>query len=179
MNQTIPVWDPLVRIFHWSLVTSFAIAWLTGDEWMSVHEWAGYAAGALVAFRIVYGLLGPRYARFSQFIRGPATTIGYLEAVIFNREQRYIGHNPLGGLMVLALLGAIGITAFTGWLMTTDAYWGVAWVETVHEIFANGMLILVSLHLCGVLLSSVRHKENLVRAMVTGRKPAPSADDIF
>lgn len=178
MRPTVSVWDPLVRMFHWSLVASFAVAWLTGDEWMSIHQWAGYAAGALVAFRLIYGIAGPRYARFSQFVRRPAATLGYAGDVILNRERRYVGHNPLGGLMVIALLGAISVTALSGWLMTTDAYWGVEWVEDVHKVFANAMLALVALHVGGVVLSSFRHQENLVRSMITGRKPAPEPGDI-
>jgi cytochrome b len=178
MHPTVSVWDPLVRIFHWSLVASFAVAWLTGDEWMSVHEWAGYGAGALVIFRILYGTAGSHYARFSQFVRRPATIFWYAGDVIFNREQRYIGHNPLGAVMVLALLGAIAMTSSSGWLMTTDAYWGVEWVEELHEVFANAMLALVALHVGGVVLSSVRHRENLIRSMVTGRKQGPEPGDI-
>jgi cytochrome b len=178
MQPTISVWDPLVRIFHWSLVASFAVAWLTGDEWMSLHEYAGYAAGALVVLRLIYGIAGPHYARFSQFVRRPAATFLYARDIIFNREQRYIGHNPLGALMVLALLGAIAMTSLSGWLMTTDTYWGVEWVEELHEVFANGMLALVALHVLGVVLSSVRHQENLFRSMITGRKQAPEPGDI-
>jgi cytochrome b len=178
MPATIAVWPSAVRVFHWALVASFATAWLTGDEWMSVHEWAGYAAGALVAFRLAYGFLGPRYARFSQFVRRPRETFAYSQAVVSSREARYIGHNPLGGLMVLALLAAISDTAFSGWLMTTDRFWGVDWVEEMHGLFANGMLGLVLAHVGGVVLSSLRHGENLVRAMVTGRKPAPQPGDI-
>ncbi|MEW9808250.1 cytochrome b/b6 domain-containing protein [Mesorhizobium marinum] len=178
MRPTITVWDPLVRIFHWSLVTSFAVAWLTGDEWMSVHEWAGYAAIALVAFRLLYGIAGPRYARFSQFVRGPGVISGYAADVVRNREPRYVGHNPLGGIMIVALLCAIVVTATSGWLMTTDAFWGVEWVEDLHKVCANGMLALVLLHVGGVVLSSLRHRENLVRSMITGRKPAPQPGDV-
>lgn len=178
MRPTIVVWPALVRIFHWSLVASFAVAWLTGDEWMSIHEWAGYAAAALVAFRLAYGFFGPHYARFAQFVRSPAETMTYAGQVLHNREPRYIGHNPFGALMVLALLGAISATALSGWLQTTDTYWGVEWVEEVHEICANGMLVLVALHVGGVVLSSARQRENLVRAMFSGRKSEPAQGDI-
>jgi len=175
---TIKVWDPLIRIFHWSLVASFAVAWLTADDIRQLHEWAGYLAAALVAFRVVLGLGGSHYARFRQFVRGPRETIGYAGDVARNREVRYIGHNPLGALMVLALLASMSALAFTGWLQTTDAYWGVAWVEEVHETLANVLLGLVALHVAGVVLASFRHGENLVRAMVTGHKPAAEQGDI-
>lgn len=178
MSATVKVWDPLLRLFHWSLVASFAVAWLTGDEIMTLHQWAGYAAAVLVAFRLVYGLAGPTYARFDQFIRGPRTTAAYAKDVISGRESRYVGHNPLGALMVVTLLAMMAAMAVTGWLMTTDAYWGVEWVEDLHGALANVMLGLVILHVAGVLMASLRHRENLVRAMITGRKRRPCPEDI-
>lgn len=178
MRATAKIWDPLVRIFHWSLVTSFAVAWLAADELRSLHEWAGYAAAALVAFRTGYGFVGSRYARFSQFVRGPTQTIAYAGDAVRNRERRYLGHNPLGAVMVVALLLATAATALTGWIMTTDAYWGVEWVEDVHKVLANAMLVMIGLHVAGVVLASARHGENLVRAMVTGRKRAAEPGDV-
>jgi cytochrome b len=175
---TAKVWDPLVRVFHWSLVASFAVAWLTADEVMTLHEWAGYAAAALIGFRLLYGLFGPHYARFSQFVRGPKATLGYASALVKRRERRYLGHNPLGGLMVVALLVTMAAIALTGFMMTTDAYWGVEWVEETHETLANVMLVLVGLHVLGVVLASFAHHENLVLAMVTGRKRAAEAGDV-
>lgn len=177
-DATAKVWDPLVRVFHWSLVTSFAVAWLTADEVQSLHEWAGYAAAALVGFRILYGLVGPRYARFSQFVRGPAATADYAVDVLQRREKRYLGHNPLGALMVVALLICMAAIATTGFMMTTDAYWGVDWVEETHETLANLMLVLVVIHVLGVVFASIAHHENLVRAMITGRKRAAGAGDV-
>ncbi len=144
----------------------------------SIHEWAGYTAAGLIAFRVVHGFIGPRYARFSQFVRGPKTSALYAADVIRHREARYVGHNPVGALMVLALLGTMTAIALTGWLMTTDSYWGVAWVEEVHETLANLMLVLVGLHIVGVVLASFRHRENLVRAMITGRKRVAGQGDI-
>ncbi len=113
----IKVWDPLQRLFHWGLVASIAIAWLTGEDGEALHEWAGYAALGLLAFRLVWGFIGPRYARFSQFIRGPQAVIDYTRDMLNKREKRYIGHNPLGAVMVVALLATTGATGFTGWLM--------------------------------------------------------------
>ncbi len=113
----IKVWDPLLRLFHWSLVASIAIAWLTGEDGEALHEWAGYAALGLIAFRLVWGLIGPRYARFTQFIRGPKEVITYTKDMLNKREKRYIGHNPLGAAMVVALLATTAATGFTGWLM--------------------------------------------------------------
>jgi len=172
------VWDLAVRLFHWSLVASFAVAWISAEEWQDLHLWAGYAAAALVAFRLVWGLAGTRYARFRQFVRRPRVVVAYLRDVLSGREARYLGHNPAGGAMILALLLALAGLCLTGWLYTTDAYWGVEWVEETHELLANLLLALVGLHVLGVLLASLRHRENLVRAMVTGRKRPAGPDDL-
>ncbi len=172
------VWDPLVRIFHWSLVALFAFAFLTADEWDSAHELAGYTIGGLVALRIVWGLVGSRHARFTSFVKGPGTVLGFLTDSIAMRARRYLGHNPAGGAMVIALLLAIAIISATGWMMTTNAFWGVEWVEEVHEAASFGTLGLIALHVGGVILASVEHRENLVKAMFTGAKRAPGPQDI-
>ena len=172
------VWDPLVRIFHWSLVASFAVAWFTPRSAEDIHHWAGYAAGGLVLMRLIWGALGTPYARFSQFVRHPKNVVGYLRAILTGSEARYIGHNPAGGMMVLALMSLMAVTAFTGWMMTTDAYFGEDWVQNLHSLSAHGLLVLVFVHVGGVVLASVRHRENLVRAMITGRKREAGAEDI-
>ena len=172
------VWDPLVRIFHWSLVASFAIAWFTPRSAENIHHWAGYAAGALVFMRLLWGVLGTPYARFSQFVRHPISVVRYLLAILSGRETRYIGHNPAGGVMVLALMSLMAVTAFTGWMMTRDAYFGEDWVQNLHSLSAHGLLLLVFVHVGGVLLASARHRENLVRAMITGQKRKAGAGDI-
>jgi len=177
-DGTVKVWDPAVRLFHWSLVAAFAIAWLTGDEWDKVHEIAGYVILGLIAFRLFWGIVGTRYARFWQFVPGPAGVKAYLGAMLRGREKRYIGHNPAGGAMVVALLAALLITGVSGWMTTLDMFWGSEWVEEFHEVFANLMLVLVGLHVAGVLFTGLRHGENLVRAMINGRKRAPGEGDI-
>ncbi|WP_377291676.1 cytochrome b/b6 domain-containing protein [Rhizobium sp. SG2393] len=178
-SGTIRVWDPLVRIFHWGLAGSFALAYVTAEDIRDVHEVAGYVAGALIASRIVMGFAGSPYARFRQFVRSPAHVVSYVGSMIRRRDPRYIGHNPLGGLMVMALILAMAGVALTGWLQTTDAYWGVEWVEETHEALANMMLAAVALHLFGVLFESIRHHENLVGAMISGRKRAPRPGDVL
>ena len=120
----IRVWDPLVRGSHWALAASFAVAWLSSKNWESLHAASGYVAGGLVALRVVWGFLGPRYARFAQFVRPPGTVIDYLRAIKDGSERRYIGHNPAGGAMIVVLLAAMAATAVSGWLLTTDAFWG-------------------------------------------------------
>jgi cytochrome b len=176
-SATVKVWDPLIRLFHWSLVASFAVAWISADEWDDLHNWAGYAAAALIAFRLVWGLMGPRYARFSQFVRSPGAIAAYLRDLLAGREARHLGHNPAGGIMILLLIAGLAALCLTGWMQTVDAFWGEDWVEEVHEVLANLLLVLVGLHVAGVALASLKHRENLVRAMVTGRKRAPASGD--
>lgn len=169
---TVKVWDPLVRVFHWSLVIAFVVAWATGDELQRVHEIAGYTIAGLVAFRIVWGLVGSTHARFTDFVRSPAAVARYLLNTARLRARRYLGHNPAGGAMILALLVMLAVICTTGFLMTTDAFWGVEWVEETHEVAVNLTLVLIGLHLAGVAVASIEHRENLVRAMITGRKRA-------
>lgn len=168
--RTVAVWDPWVRLFHWSLVAAFFGAYLLGDGGGTWHQALGYTALGLVAFRLVWGLIGSRYARFARFVPGPARLLAYLRAMLARREPRHLGHNPAGAAMILLLLVGIAVTGVTGWLMTTDRFWGVGWVQDVHEWAANVMLVLIGLHVAGVIYASWRHRENLVRAMVTGRK---------
>lgn len=175
---TVRVWDPLVRIFHWSLVGLFTFAFLTGDEWQKPHETAGYIIAGLIGFRLIWGFAGSRHARFSSFIYRPSTVAGFLTDTMRMKARRYLGHNPAGGLMVLGLLLAIVVISLSGWMMTTDAYWGVGWVEELHEAAAFSAVGLVALHVGGVIVASFEHGENLVRAMVTGRKRAPGPNDI-
>jgi cytochrome b len=167
---TVKVWDPLVRVFHWSLVSFFVIAYATGDEVEKVHIAAGYAIAALLALRVVWGFVGPCHARFSSFVRPPREVLEYLRDVVRFRAPRYLGHNPAGGAMILALIALLAATCVTGYMMTTDAYWGAKWVEEVHEAFANVTVGLIALHVLGVIVASFEHRENLVTAMVTGRK---------
>jgi cytochrome b len=172
------VWDPLTRLFHWSLAASFAAAWLTAEELDSVHEWAGYVIVGLIIFRLLWGVIGPKYARFAQFMRSPVTVIQYLRGMIKGKEQRYIGHNPLGALMIISLILALGATAISGWMLTIEPYGTMEIVAEGHEVLANLTLLLAGLHIAGVLAASFRHRENLARAMIFGRKRAPDVADI-
>jgi len=199
-NET-RVWDPVVRIFHWSLVAAFTIAWLTGEEESRLHELAGYAVIGLVLIRVVWGFVGTKYARFRDFVYRPSTVLAYAGDILTGKSKRYLGHNPLGGMMVIALLLSLlaasvtglvlqGAEADTGPFAAITASTSVtlpvaiskavadddgvgadeAWKE-LHEFFANLSLLLVVLHIAGVIVGSLVHRENLVRAMFTGRKP--------
>jgi cytochrome b len=172
------VWDPVVRLFHWSLVGGFALAWFTPTRSESVHMWAGYAAAGLIGLRLVWGIIGTRHARFADFVKRPAVVLAYLGAILRGTEARYLGHNPAGGAMILALMAAMLGTAYTGWLMYTDTWYGDDRMVAIHSAFAHGLLALVVLHLAGVALASIRHRENLPRAMLTGQKRPAGPGDV-
>ena len=193
----VKVWDPLVRVLHWTLAATIALAWLTrsgGGRW---HEWIGYASLTAVAVRFGWGLASLRpgrdgagsassgwsgssgsFAAFGSFVRAPAATLGYARALIAGREYRYVGHNPLGGWMIVALLTTAALAGFSGWLYTTDAWWGDPRVEAIHYALSVVLLVLIALHVAGVVVTSLRHRENLLAAMITGRKRPASGDDI-
>ncbi|MCW9014512.1 MAG: cytochrome b/b6 domain-containing protein [Gammaproteobacteria bacterium] len=180
----IKVWDPLVRFFHWSLVSAFFIAYVTEENILVVHTWAGYLILALISIRIVWGVIGTRYARFSDFIYSPKTIIQFLKDTIHLRAKRYLGHNPAGGAMIIALLISLLLTTTSGimllgaeeqagpmahWFSQTSGSWNNA-LEDVHEFFANFTVLLVFFHVIAVLIESLIHKENLVSAMLSGFK---------
>ena len=176
--KTRRVWDPAVRILHWTLTGCFVLGWTT-TEWLGQwHQPAGWAALAVVVARIAWGFAGPRYARFAQFVRGPARTLEYARRFLAGVEPRHLGHNPLGAWMILALITMVTLTAGTGWLYTTDRFWGVEWMEDLHEGLATLLLWFIGFHIAGVVFSSLRHGENLVAAMINGRKRRPEPGDI-
>ncbi len=167
------VWDAPVRFFHWLMAISFAGAWLTAesDRWHLVHVTLGFTMAGLLAFRIVWGFVGPRHARFSSFVRRPSAAARYLASALRGRPEHHTGHNPAGALAIVALLLlAFAVTA-TGWANYADL--GGRWLGETHEALASVMLAVVGIHLAGVLVGSWLHRENLVRAMITGRKAAP------
>ena len=169
------VWDPFVRAAHWCLVTSIAAAWFTSK---GLHEWLGYVALGIVVLRIVWGGFGPHYARVRQFVLGPGATFAYARGFVARLEPRYLGHNPLGGWMIAALLGTVILTCASGWLSITDRFWGVARVQNAHALLSQALVALAGLHVGGVVYTSLRHRENLPLAMVTGRKAPPRPGDV-
>ena len=166
------VWDAPVRVMHWLLVLSIAGAWITSGQTGAFHEYVGYVAAAIVAARLAWGFLGKGYARFGQFVRPAGATAGYLRSVLSGAAPRYLGHNPLGGWMVIALLACVGLVALTGWAATTDLLWGYAWPVLLHTILAWTLVGLIAMHIAGVVFTSWQHRENLVAAMITGDKDA-------
>jgi cytochrome b len=135
-----------------------------------LHEGLGYALAAIIAVRIVWGFVGTKHARFVDFVPSPAGFFVYIRAMIKGRERRYVGHNPAGGAMVIALMLCLCSIICTGWMMGLDAFWGKEWVEDLHEGLVSFAILLVTLHVAGVIYESLRHGENLVRAMISGKK---------
>lgn len=186
------VWDPFVRLAHGAVAIGFLLAFVTAEDALRVHVWAGYLIGVLLVLRIVWGVVGPRHARFADFLNRPASVFAYLRGLLTGTARRYLGHSPAGGAMVVALLIGLAGTVGTGLLLyavkkqagplapliiepaappppvdLADA------LEEIHELAANLTLTLVLLHVAGVALASFVHRENLPRAMITGRKRAP------
>ena len=166
----VKVWDPFIRIFHWSLILLFLIAYATGDENENLHLAAGYAIAGLVALRVIWGFIGPHHARFANFVRRPREVFSYLRNATTLKAPRYLGHNPAGAAMILALLLALSGICITGYMMTTDTFWGSQQVEDIHNVLVDLTIALAVLHVAGVLLASFEHRENLVRSMLTGEK---------
>jgi cytochrome b len=203
-RSIVKIWDPLIRIFHWSLVVFFTIAFLTGDELESVHIYSGYIIIGLLFFRILWGFVGSKHARFKDFVFGPDKVIQYLKSLTGNSPQRYVGHNPAGGYMIIVMLATLLVITFTGLMAYAaeghgplaanteisvisfaranhndnnehksgnkiknkkEEFW-----EEIHETTANFMLGLIALHILGVITHGKVHKENLVKAMITGEK---------
>lgn len=177
-RQSVLVWDIPTRVFHWSLAAAFTTSYLTSESerLAAIHVTSGYVLLGLIAFRLVWGLIGSRYARFSEFVRGPAAVIEYLKSLLSRSPRHFIGHNPAGAVAIVLLLGLGLATGGSGWAMYNDL--GGEWLEEVHEVCANAMLLVVIIHVLGVIASSLLHKENLVRAMVTGRKQGATEDGI-
>ncbi len=176
--QRILVWDVPTRVFHWALAISFAGAMITQDmeRLRLVHNTFGYTMLGLVGFRLVWGIIGTRYARFSSFIPTPSKVLGYVRSMVSRSPIHTIGHNPIGALGIIAMLTLTVGTAVSGILL--DAGFAEDLVEEVHEAMANGLLVVVGIHIAGVLFSSIAHKENLIRPMFSGFKFGPDTQGI-
>ena len=173
-NTTVKVWDWPVRVFHWTLAASVLGAFVTGEneDFERLHQTLGWVAAGSIAFRVVWGLIGTRYARFREFVRGPAQVWAYVKSVRSGQAQHFVGHNPVGAIAVIVLMVLVSLSVYTGWLLTADDV--AEWLEDAHEIAANTLITVVLVHVIGVLWSSRTHGENLLKAMLTGRKTAPS-----
>ena len=211
-QKTIQVWDYFVRVFHWSLAGFFIISYVSGEEESWLHNWSGYVIVILLLSRIIWGFIGTKHARFSDFVYSRAEMRAYAKGLISGDSKRYVGHNPLGGLMIIVLLGSLLMTTMTGMMLLgveegKGPLAGVMaqqstmqlpqiistaqadddherhdgsgkkedeheFLEETHEFFANFTLLLVMVHLVGVFVESVFHRESLVKAMLSGKKRA-------
>lgn len=171
------VWDIPTRIFHWILVLCFVVAYLTSESerWQLWHVTAGYLFGVLLLFRLFWGVVGSRYARFSQFVRGPRQVLAYLSSLLTRNPEHFTGHNPAGALAIVGILGLGLLTVMTGWASFND--YG-DWIGELHEGIVNVLLFIIGIHVGGVLISSVLHRENLVRAMINGHKRGAAVEAI-
>jgi cytochrome b len=164
------VWDPLVRIIHWTVALCCVLAGLVFDDGKSLHRAIGWVAMGLLAVRILWGFVGTRHARFADFVPGPRRLVAYLAALVRGREPRHLGHNPAAALMILTLMGLLVAIGTTGWMMTLDAFFGEDWLEEMHESLVWVLFALVLVHVAAAIWESVRHRENLIFSMITGKK---------
>ena len=163
------VWDPVVRLFHWGTAAAFLTNyWFIEDG--DIHEWLGYGIACLLFIRIIWGFVGSQHARFSDFFPTPSKLKCYVTTLVKGEHASTVGHNPIGGLMILTLMCLLAGISLTGWFMTLDMFWGVPWPEEVHELLADITQGLVFVHVAVILIMDIFFKEGLVRAMITGRK---------
>lgn len=176
--RTVKVWDLFVRLFHWSLVTCVLLNQFVLEAGETPHEWSGYIASGLVVARILWGFVGSYHARFSNFFPTPSRIRQHLVVLRQGRTgehvgthvDEHVGHNPLGALMMLALMALVLALGLTGWLQGTDTFWGEEWLQELHEWLANGLLLAAGLHAAAAIVMGRLERVNLVRAMVTGVK---------
>lgn len=206
MTSSIKVWDLFIRYFHWTLVIAFLVSYLTEGEY-NLHFYSGLYIALLLGLRLIWGFIATRYARFSDFVRPPTEVIAYSRSFLSGKNdsnKKYLGHNPLGGLMVVSLLVSLSLTCFSGVMLYTaegdslfsfveqpilqersesDDYQSVneseesesdaeEFWEELHELFVNVTLFLVIIHIAGVIVTGRLHKQDLIKAMITGRKKA-------
>lgn len=170
----VKVWDIWVRFTHWTVAVGVLANLLglteEGDTW---HQYIGYAVATLVVLRLLWGLVGTKYARFSNFFPTPNRIIRHVKSFGQKPTQPHLGHNPFGALMMFALWAAILGLGVSGYMMTLDQYWGEEWLQETHEVLANSLYVLIPLHVGAAILMSFIEKQNLVKAMITGKKRAP------
>ncbi|MFM4939026.1 cytochrome b/b6 domain-containing protein [Aeromonas enteropelogenes] len=167
------VWDPVIRVFHWLTVTLCLLNFFVLEEGSRNHRYVGYALGALLLIRLLWGLVGSYYARFGQWWPTPARVRAYLRQLLQGRHPYYLGHNPAGALMIWLLLLSLLGTIVTGWLTTWDAFWGEDWLEELHGVIANTLMAAVGVHAAVVILTDRLTRSDLLRAMVLGKKRVP------
>jgi cytochrome b len=168
--ESVPVWDLFVRMFHWSLVACVLIDYFVVDDGETLHQWLGYIAAGLVLVRVVWGFIGPEHARFADFFPTTARLRAHLAALRSRQPVFHAGHNPFGAVMMLTLMGLVLLLGLSGYMETTDLFWGVEWIQETHEVLADLLIGLVALHVLASIVMSHLDRTNLVAAMLTGVK---------
>ena len=178
-DLSVRVWDPFVRVFHWSLVSCVVLNFFVVDDGETLHQWIGYFASGLIVARIVWGFVGSEHARFTSFFPTPARLRAHLAAIRSGKADIHLGHNPLGAVMMLALMVLVLALGVSGFLQTTDAFWGEEWLQEVHEVLASALIALATLHAAAAIVMGRLEGVSLVGAMITGvkraRRTAPGA----
>jgi cytochrome b len=168
--ENVPVWDLFVRVFHWSLVACVVLNQFILEEGETAHQWVGYAASALVAARVLWGFFGSTHARFSDFFPTPRSMLQHVQSMLSRQPAHHVGHNPLGAAMMLTLMALVLSLGLTGWLQTTDWFWGDETMQEIHETLATTLIWLAGLHAASALVMGRIERVRLVRAMITGMK---------
>lgn len=168
--RTVKVWDRFIRVFHWSLVACVLTNFFVIDDGETLHQWLGYTASALVLARIVWGFIGPRHARFSDFFPTPSRIRRHLTDLVSGATDHHDGHNPVGALVMLVMLAVVLSLGLTGFLQTTDAFWGEEWLQETHEMLATTLIAFAGLHAAAAVVMSHFERTNLIAAMITGVK---------
>lgn len=170
ITEKVRIWDPFIRLFHWTVATLFLLDFWVLEDGDPPHEWAGYVVGGLVALRLVWGFFGPHNARFASFFPTPKRVKQHVTDLKNKQLDPTEGHNPLGGAMVIALLLMLGVVSFSGWMLNWDRFWGVDWVEELHETSANITMIMVVIHVSAVVLIGRLTHIPLIGPMITGKR---------
>lgn len=169
-RQAAVVWDPLIRLTHWTTAALFLLTYWVLEPGETAHEWVGYAILALLVVRIVWGFVGSPNARFASFWPTRARLVRHWQDLRHRRFDPAQGHNPAGALMILLMLALLALTGISGWMQGLDRFWGEDWVEQLHEYAANTLMVLVAIHVCAVVIMSRYSHQQLIRTMVTGRQ---------
>ncbi len=169
-TESVAVWDLFVRVFHWCLVGCVLLNYFVLSDGKTLHQALGYMACALVAGRVVWGFTGSRHARFAAFAPTPTRLRAHVQAWRAGQPLRHEGHNPVGAVMMLALMGCVSALGLTGWLQTTDRFWGEEWLQDIHEALGHGLIVMAGLHASAAIVMGHLERTNLVQAMVTGTK---------
>lgn len=164
------VWDPFVRFFHWALAAAFVVAYFSHGGYLAVHRLSGYSIAALVFLRVLWGFAGSPHARFADFVPGPRKLFAYVALLVRGREPRHLGHNPAGAVMIVVLLVLLSALCATGVMLDTPRFRDDRDMQEVHDLLTDATVVCIVLHLAGVAYASWRQRENLVAAMVSGRK---------